>query len=102
MHFEAKTFSSHPYIVSYNWAKEASPTSPGGIRSIEISHDMSGPNSIPRKLSIENSTGYFTHYIEIVREICNWASEASPTLGCSIEISRDIYIYTIVTMEIAM
>ena len=22
---------------------------------------------------------------------CNWASEASPTLGCSIEISRDIY-----------
>ena len=25
--------------------------------------------------------------------MCNWASEASPTLGCSIEISRDIYIY---------
>ena len=23
----------------------------------------------------------------------NWASEASPTLGCSIEISRDICIY---------
>ena len=23
--------------------------------------------------------------------IHNWASEASPTLGCSIEISRDIY-----------
>ena len=23
----------------------------------------------------------------------NWAREASPTLGCSIEISRDIYIY---------
>ena len=22
-----------------------------------------------------------------------WASEASPTLGCSIEISRDIYMY---------
>ena len=22
----------------------------------------------------------------------NWAGEASPTLGCSIEISRDIYI----------
>ena len=22
---------------------------------------------------------------------CNWASEASPTLGCSIEISHDIY-----------
>ena len=25
--------------------------------------------------------------------ISNWASEASPTLGCSIEISRDIYMY---------
>ena len=25
--------------------------------------------------------------------MANWASEASPTLGCSIEISRDIYIY---------
>ena len=25
-----------------------------------------------------------------------WASEASPTLGCSIEISRDIYIYVYV------
>ena len=23
----------------------------------------------------------------------NWASEARPTLGCSIEISRDIYMY---------
>ena len=23
----------------------------------------------------------------------NWPSEVSPTLGCSIEISRDIYIY---------
>ena len=23
----------------------------------------------------------------------SWASEASPTLGCSIKISRDIYIY---------
>ena len=25
--------------------------------------------------------------------MANWASEASPTLGCSIEISRDICIY---------
>ena len=25
----------------------------------------------------------------------SWASEASPTLGCSIEISRDIYIYVV-------
>ena len=26
-------------------------------------------------------------------DLCNWASKASPTLGCSIEISRDIYMY---------
>ena len=24
--------------------------------------------------------------------VCNWTGEASPTLGCSIEISRDIYV----------
>ena len=29
----------------------------------------------------------------------NWASESSPTLGCSIEISRDIYIYIYVGMS---
>ena len=29
----------------------------------------------------------------------NWASEASPTLGCSIDISRDIYIYMYVCMS---
>ena len=28
----------------------------------------------------------------IVRFIYNWASKASPTLGCSIEISRNMYI----------
>ena len=28
-------------------------------------------NSIPRKLPIGNSTGYFTRYIEIACEICN-------------------------------
>ena len=28
--------------------------------------------------------------IDVVLEICNWASKVSPTLGCSIEISRDI------------
>ena len=28
-----------------------------------------------------------------VKQLSNWASEASPTLGCSIEISRDICIY---------
>ena len=28
-------------------------------------------NSLPRKLPIGICTGYFTRYIEIVREICN-------------------------------
>ena len=28
----------------------------------------------------------------MAKVVNNWASEASPTLGCSIEISRDIYI----------
>ena len=34
-------------------------------------------------------------YVLVHRNILmyNWASEASPTLGCSIEISRDIYMY---------
>ena len=30
----------------------------------------------------------------------NWASEASPTLGCSIEISRDICIYVCVSVVV--
>ena len=30
--------------------------------------------------------------VEMANRFSNWASEASPTLGCSIEISRDIYI----------
>ena len=48
-------------------------------------------NSIPRMLPVGNCTGYFPRYIEILCQICNWASEASPTLGCSIEISGDIH-----------
>ena len=39
---------------------------------------------------------------EIVKNIFNWASEASPTLGCSIEISRDIYIYMYIYMYVGM
>ena len=29
----------------------------------------------------------------IISFVCNWASEANPTLRCSIEISRDICMY---------
>ena len=36
---------------------------------VQLNNNMT--NSIPRKLPIGNSTGYFTRYIEIVREICN-------------------------------
>ena len=34
---------------------------------------------------------------QLTAVICihNWASEASPTLGCSIEISRDIYMLSV-------
>ena len=34
--------------------------------------------------------------------VCNWASEASPTLGCSIEISCDIYIYIRLTRNVLL
>ena len=33
------------------------------------------------------------HLMKYITPKYNWASEASPTLGCSIEISRDICIY---------
>ena len=40
-----------------------------------------------------NLIGLVSVYIYVcVQCFCNWASEASPTLRCSIEISRDIYI----------
>ena len=32
-------------------------------------------------------------------EFSNWASEASPTLGCSIDISRDIYIFIYIQVK---
>ena len=32
----------------------------------------------------------------------NWASETSPTLGCSIEISRDIYICIYICMSVCL
>ena len=32
----------------------------------------------------------------------HWASEASPTLGCSIEISRDIYVCLYVGMSVVV
>ena len=34
-------------------------------------------------------------YLRTFSRLVNWASEASPTLGCSIEISRDIYIMSV-------
>ena len=32
--------------------------------------------------------------------MASWASEASPTLGCSIEILRDIYIMSVCRMSV--
>ena len=34
----------------------------------------------------------FAHHSALLR-LGDWASEASPTLGCSIEILRDMYVY---------
>ena len=42
----------------------------------------------------------FQHFYPSVMDY--WANEASPTLGCSIEISRDIYIYMYVCMYVCM
>ena len=62
---------------------------------------------IPALCSYAYSTHYAQNYASIIRKTLvlirsvvvgvakvanNWASEASPTLGCSIEISRDISI----------
>ena len=56
------------------------------------SSSFSGSDSIVVEEAARNSylttLNYIKHYSGDY-----WASEASPTLGCSIEISRDIYIY---------
>ena len=38
----------------------------------------------------------------MAKVVNNWASKASPTLGCSIEISRDIYICMSVCMSVVV
>ena len=48
------------------------------------------------------SLGHTPYCLETHLEICNWESEASPTLGCSIEISHDIYIYIYVGWLVGM
>ena len=47
----------------------------------------------PEKIRGKNFTVWDAVVSERVTTIYYWASEASPTLGCSIEISRDIYIF---------
>ena len=49
------------------------------------------------RLSNEVMFVYWTVDLEV---LSSWASEASPTLGCSIEISRDIYICVSVVCQI--
>ena len=53
---------------------------------------VAGEN-IPRRNSYNSGVFVFMEIINSspFRGHCYWASEASPTLGCSIEISRDIY-----------
>ena len=43
-------------------------------------------------LYINEPKKYINLATSAIQHVINWASEASPTLGCSIEISRDIYV----------
>ena len=42
----------------------------------------------------------FPFVLRCILTFVSWASEASPTLGCSIEISRDICIYVCVSVVV--
>ena len=44
------------------------------------------------KLAIIFQFFFLSLFMGVVRMANNWASEVSPTLGCSIEILRDIYV----------
>ena len=59
--------------------------------------DISLVLCISTRLRLVTILSLLVKYLVILHaDPCNksyWASEASPTLGCSIEISRDIYIY---------
>ena len=54
--------------------------------------DISLVLCISTRLQLVTILSLLVKYLVILHaDPCNWASEASPTLGCSIEISRDIY-----------
>ena len=54
--------------------------------------DISLVLCISTRLRLVTILSLLVKYLVILHaDPCNWASEASPTLGCSIEISRDIY-----------
>ena len=56
--------------------------------------DISLVLCISTRLRLVTILSLLVKYLVILHvDPCNWASEASPTLGCSIEISRDICIY---------
>ena len=71
-------------------------------KSIETRDELStacNPKVMSICLSVRDATTSLYHCLQKhhqylltgASEQGNWASEASPTLGCSIEISRDIY-----------
>ena len=45
------------------------------------------------KCIYSNLLGLYSDTVPLKVKCIYWASEASPTLGCSIEILRDIYMY---------
>ena len=58
-------------------------------RSLKYDSNIFSSTNNQRRVEIQ-STSEMTPFFTMIK--CNWASEVSPTLGCSIEISRDIYV----------
>ena len=61
------------------------------LQYLKIALSLHNQIRSPKKTTTKTSFTYVTYDTDNV--VGNWTSEVSPTLGCSIEISRDIYIF---------
>ena len=61
--------------------------------SLDVNTSAVAEHCIKKSHSIDWKSARVLKKENKLHQRCYWASEASPTLGCSIEISRDIYIY---------
>ena len=79
----------------YNFCSASECGDTASVSTMVISGDEGGPSSSEEDVLVDDeeelpqSCGLLVNSIVIYNY---WASEASPTLGCSIEIPRDIYI----------